>query len=335
MKVPAGISRFAGAFVFGLAIIFPLMNQGGVITFYEAIAGIWLLFLIPAYLLYIRLRKSVAKPQSMKTTIAIYVMGSSLYSIVEPVLAGYRLGYFMFIIPILVSLSLMMPSLYIRNRFYNANSKMDIASDSKYTGNLRKMLTGIDDNPPEVFINNMPLRVGANYVTHTDGKNKRIMIHSDAVDLFTEDELNSAILKKYYDLKNKTGLKLIYRINVLVIVFADFLIVSAILFQYITNLNVQLIIAMAMFWVTLGFIAGFPLILRRMAFGQESASDLASVKISGGFEHMKSYISKSVDNYKVSPLVVGRRYERVLKFTRKQSEKRLNALEHENIAGNT
>lgn len=315
-------SRFLIAFVFGLVIIFPLMNNSGVITWYEAIGGIWLLFLIPAYMFYLRTKRMSGKSPSLKVTIAIYVLVSSLYSFIEPVLAGYSLGLFKFVIPLLVTLTLFVPSIYLRSRVYNKIQDSMMSSDSKFTNNLKRTLSGIDDNPPEVFVNEQPLKMGAAFVTHTDGKNGRIMIHSEALGIFTESEIDSAVLKAYFDLKNRGGLKTLYRINALVVAFVDCLVILAIIFPYINSQILQVVSLSCMVVITFGFIIGFPRALRMLVFKQESTSDSASVRISGDSESLVSYISKSTENYRSSPFITSKRLERVIKYREKQSELR-------------
>lgn len=89
------LSRFIGALLFGAVIIFPLINQSGIITIYEVLLGIWLVFLIPAYLGYRSLSKNLEKKKSaLIMTTALYLMGSTLYSLVEPIIAGYNIGLY-------------------------------------------------------------------------------------------------------------------------------------------------------------------------------------------------------------------------------------------------
>lgn len=141
--------------------------------------------------------------------------------------------------------------------------------------------------------------------------------------MFSENEIKSAILKKYFELKNKSGLKLIYRLTAIIIFFVDALIFLSITVSYITNQNLQLVISFAVLLLTFGFIFSFQLILRKLLLVNEIRSDRYSTKISGNPEDMKSYISKSSENYMFSPLAIGRRYERAMTYQKKQAERRI------------
>ncbi len=327
MRTSLNFSRYLSAFILGTAIIFPLMNQSRVITVYEAIAGIWILFLVPTYFFYRNLRKNAGKSPSLKLALVVYALGSSLYTLIEPLMAGYNLGLYMFLIPIPASVIIFVPSLFIRHRSINAKPKTEQPPDIKFTENLRKLLRGVDDNPPDVFLNPAPVRVGSNYVTYTDGKSGRISIHSEALDKFTDEEINSAVLKKYFEKKNGDALKFIYKVNFIVMFYVDALIILAAAFQFITDQNLQLAVLLTLAAVTFGFILGFQFVVRLLVYRKEAVSDLATARVLADVSGLKSYIVKSMENYQVSPFVVGKRYDRVMNFQKKLAGKRISNIE--------
>ncbi len=327
MRLTPGLARFVSAFIYGFALILPLMNQSGVITVYEAIPIVWLLFLIPAFLLHRSVKRISGGKGGVKVTLAAYILVSSVYSVLEPVMAGYNLGYFAFLIPVVISFLLFLPSLWVRHRFYFAKPKEGIPTEQKYTENLRNMLAGIDVNPPEVSISDMPLRIGRSYVTYTDGIGKRILIHSDATTIFSEDELNAIILKKYFEMKNRDALKFIYTSNLAAIVVIDGLILSAILETFLNGQPLISLILIGAMLVFVGLIISLPLILRNLVIRKEVSSDLKSVRLSGNPENLKSYIIKSLENYKPSPLMTDKRLNRVRKVLEKQDLYRIRKME--------
>lgn len=331
MKLSPGSARIISAFIYGFALILPLMNQSGAITVYEAIILVWVFFLIPAFLLYRSVRNISGGKSGIKVTIVVYILISSVYSVLEPIMAGYNLGYYAFLVPVVISFLLFLPSLWVRHRFYFAEPKRDIPSDSKYTENLRKMLSGVDENPPQVSVTSTPLKNGRSYVTYTDGIGKRILIHSDAIDLFSEDELNAIILKKYFEMKNRYALKFIYMSNLAVIVFVDGMILSSILEIFLSSQTLLSLILIGAILVFVGLIISLPFILRILVLRKEVMSDLKSVSLSGDPENLKSYITKSLENYKPSSLMTDKRLIRVQKVLEKQDIYRIRKMENFNV----
>ncbi len=327
MRISSSSARLISAFIFGFALIIPLMNRGGVITVYEAIAFIWLLFLIPAFFLHTSIKRASEGKGQLKVTLAIYVLASSVYSALEPVMAGYDLGYFAFIIPLLISFLLLLPSLWVRHRFYYAKPKQQITADSRYTESLRNAVKGIDDDPPEVAIADTPMRNGRSYVTYTDGVNKKILIHSEALELFDEKELNAAVLKKYFEIRKKDALKFIYASNLAVVAFVDGLIILAILSTIMNSQTYLSYILLAAMLVLVALIITMPYLIRILVRRKEASSDLECVRLSGNAEYLKSYITKSLANYKPSPLMTARRIDRVRKVLGKQDLYRLNKID--------
>ena len=242
-------------------------------------------------------------------------------------MAGYNLGLYMFLIPVPASFIIMAPSLFIRHRSLNTEPKMGIPSDNGYTGNLRESLRGIDENPPEVFIIPAPLRTGSSFVTYTDGRAGRILIHSEALNAFTEEEINSAVFKKYFEKRNKDALRFTYKVNFMVMLYVDALIISGSIVHFIHDQSFQLAVLLTLAAITFGSILSFQFIIRLMVYRKETVSDLAIARVLGDFSGLKSYIVKSTDNYRVSPLVVGKRYERAINFQKKLAGKRIRYLE--------
>lgn len=321
------VTRFVGPIIIGFSIIFPLLNQSGTITIFEAILGIWLLFLVPAFLLYRNLRKNASKRMSFTLAMVIYAMGASLYSLIEPIIAGYNVFPYMFLIPIPASFIIMLPSILIRNRTIHAKPKTDIPSDPKYSEYLRKKVERFDQNPPEVYISPAPVRIGSAFVSHTDGKPVRIIVRSEAIEKFREDEIESAILKIYFDMKEKGALKSIYRLNFVVLFFLDGTIILTTFANYISDQNVKLVILPVLLILVLGFMALFPTITKKLVLVKEISSDSSAAKLIGDIESLKSYISKSAENYVVSPMAVGRRYERIINSQKRLAQKRIRKLE--------
>lgn len=321
------LTRYGIGVILGFSIILPLMNQNGVISIYEAITGIWLLFLIPAYFLYRSFRKNAPKKTSFYLSFSMYLMGSTLYSLVEPIIAGYNVYPYTFLIPIPTSFIVMLPSIVIRNRTFNAKPKSDIQSDPDYTEYLRVAVEKIDQNPPEVFISPTPVKIGSSFVTHTDGRSARVLIHSEALDKFSEDEIRSAVVKKYFEFKQKSSLKFIYRINFLALFILEGAIILTSLVNYVTTPDLKIAMLVAMLVLVFGSISSFPFAARRLIFLKERVSDVASAIQTNDTKGMKNYIIRSTENYVVSPLATGRRYERTIKFQKNLAARRISYLE--------
>lgn len=242
-------------------------------------------------------------------------------------MAGYNLDYFAFLIPIVVSILMFLPSVLVRHRFYFAEPKGEMQPDRKYTENLRNMLAGVEENPPEVSVTHAPLRSGRSYVTYTDGIGKRILLHSDAMDLFREDELNAVILKEYFELKNRYGLKFVYSSNLVAIALVDGIVILSILSTFLNGQSIISLILIGAMLVVIGMIISLPLLIRKLILRKEVLSDLKSVRLSGNTENLKPYITKSLDNYRPSPLMTDKRLARVRKILEKQDMYRIHKIE--------
>lgn len=170
----------------------------------------------------------------------------------------------------------------------------------------------IDEEPPEVCISNIPLRAGRSYVTYTYGEKKRILIHSGAVSLFSENELNAVILKKYFEIRRKDALKFVYTSNLATIAFVDGVIIPVVLSTFLNSQTFISYVFIAVTLVSVVLIAPLPYIIRALMKRKEISSDLASVRLSGDSENLKSYITKALENYKPSPLMTDKRVRKLM-----------------------
>lgn len=321
---PARIVTF---FLIGFVIIFPLLNQGGIINIYEAIAGIWAVFLIPAFLLYRTLSKSGGKKAALKFSAVLYVGAASLYSLVEPLIAGYDLGSYVYLILIPASLIIMMPSIYIWYKGRHARERPNLQIDETLTASLRAMLAGYDDNPPEVFIRSGDRKLGANFVTHTDGPNPKIGIFASAKGIYDEKEINAAILREYFDLKNRVASRFVITINLLIMMYLDGIVILSQLARVENSNILGLVFVGALGVLVFGFIGGFPALLKMLTFRKESGSDEKAARYMKDIDPLKSLILKGAENYIISPMATSRRAERMMVGQSRLADRRVKALE--------
>lgn len=322
--------RYASALVFGFAIVLPLANQSGLINIYEAIVGMWLLLLIPAFLFYRTISKSGSRKLASRLTAVAYILISSLYTLLEPTVAGYNIGYYAFLIPLPASLIIMMPSIFVMYRSKYARPKKEVQTDAKYTDSLKSMLSGIDDSPPEVFIRPSGRRVGSSFLGHTDGPEMRLSISEDAQEIFGEEEIGAALLKTYFEAKDRAAEKFVYKVNVSVMLYVDAIILLPSLANEVSNGFLKLAIALALAVVVLGFIGSFPFIIRRLILKKDMSSDAKASSLLKEPDQLKSFIMKAARNYRMPPLATPRRAERVVSQQEKLARKRVENLERLN-----
>ena len=79
--------------------------------------------------------------------------------------------------------------------------------------------------------------------------------------------------------------------------------------------------------VFVGLIISLPLIIRNLVRRKEVLSDLEAVRLSGNPDSLKSYIIKSQENYKPSPLMTDKRLIRVRRVLEKQDQYRMHKIE--------
>lgn len=324
--------RYLSAFLFGMVIIFPLLNQSGVISIYEALLGIWLVFLVPAYLGYRSMAKTGNRKAALILTAVIYIMGSALYSLIEPIIAGYNLGYIVFLIPVPASIIIMMPTIYIGYRSRTAKPKTGLVLDEPLTAWIRSKVENTDPNPPEVAMASRPRRVGANFASHTDGPQKKILLAQDARNIFGEDELHAAVLKTYYDMKANSSMKFIFRLNLILMLYVDAIILLTAFSKSITSSPFQLIFVLALAVVVFGFILSFPFIIRIMATRKDFFSDSKAAETLLDVESLKSYIKKAAENYIPSPMSTPTRQMKAKAYQQKIAGKRIARLENATYA---
>lgn len=320
-------ARIAVSFLIGFVIIFPLLNQSGVITIYEALAGIWAVFLIPAFFLFRTLSKAGNNRLALRFTAFVYILGSSLYSLVEPLIAGYNLGVYVFLIIIPASLIVVVPSFYLWYRSRYAHEKKDLQIDEELTGSLRNILAGIDENPPDVFIRQSNLRIGSAIVTHTNGPNPKIGVTSDAKGIYDQKEIGAAVLREYFAIKKNSALRLVFAINLSLMLYVDGIILLSGMAQMEIGNQLGLLLISALGVLVIGFIASFPYMVKLLSLRKELGVDLVAAKTLGEIETLKSLIRKGVDNYKIPAMITPRRVERMMAGQDRMAKKRIVALE--------
>lgn len=315
--------QYIAAFLFGAVIIFPLMNQSGVISIYEALLGIWLTFMVPAYLGYRSLSRTGNKKAALIMTVVLYLMGTSLYSLVEPIIAGYNIGTYIFLIPVPASLIVMVPSMFIYRRSRYAKPKDGLPLDESLTNWLASMVKASDPSPPEVVQASQPRRIGATFASHTDGTVRKILIAEDAREIFDEEELRAAVLKAYYELKSRAAEKFVYKLNYSVMIYVDAIILLSAFANTLSISALQVALLLALACVVFGFIVGFPFLIRHLVKRKDFASDSRTVTALNDSTALKSYIRKAVDNYIMSPMATPRRQARAIAYQRKLAMMRI------------
>lgn len=319
--------RIAISFLIGLVIIFPLLNQSGVLTIYEAIAGIWSVFIIPAFFLFRSLSKAGGKRPAMKFTVALYVLGASFYSLVEPLIAGYDLGLYAYLIIVPASLIIMVPSIFVWYRSAHAAEKTNLQIDNELSDSLRSMLAGTDDRPPEVYIRSSGRKIGSRIVTHTDGPNPKIGIYGDAKEKYDKEEISAALLREYFEIRGKSAMRFVVNINLAIMLYVDGIIALSALGRMESANLLGLVLTVLLGVLVFGFIAGFPAILKLMTLRKESGTDIKAAKYLNNVGPLESLIRKGVENYVIPPLATPKRVNRIMATQNKLADRRIKILE--------
>lgn len=318
------LRRYISAFVVGVAILFPILNQNGVITAYEAIAAIWVIFLVPAYLTYLSLSDGGNRQTAMKFVAVLYVMGSVLYSLFEPIIAGVNIGFFEYLIPVPVSFIVMIPSFYLSYRSKSPRPGKILEPSDELTSRLRRLLENVDGNPPTIVFGSQGSRLP---ITHTDGPGAKIVVSSSLLSMVEGEELDAALLKAYYDMKEKKSLRLVYKINVSFMLYLDALIALPIMINSIAFSLLQEILLIALAAVVIGFMAFLPLLIREITLRNERGTDLKVIRLMGSASPLKSYILRDAEKreiFSVSAITNPSRINRIRKnrmtIARRRSE---------------
>ncbi len=317
--------RIALVPIFVLIVFVPLLYSGGTILLYEALLLIWLVMLLPAYLIYASIRKRSSARTAGKYSAVVYVLSASFYSLATPVIAGKNLGLFGYLIIIPLAAIIMTPSLYLRYRTAHPATSQSYEKDSGLTRRLAELLPPENTDAPDVSI--YEGSAGPNRkVYYTDGPNGVIRVSRDAFENFAPMELDAAMLKTYFEKKNNMAFKTLQKINIYFAVYVSMIVVLGNLSREFGTTTAGIAFLIMLAAVVIGFIPSVPLIISESAYRKDLKSDTFAAMAMKSPDGIKSYINRGIREWSPGRVATPARIERVRRRVEKMAGRRIRHL---------
>lgn len=222
----------------------------------------------------------------------------------------------------------MVPSIFVHHRSKYAKPRTGLSIDEPLTNWLRSAVEGIDQYPPEVVLASKPRKIGASFVSHTDGTERKLVISQDAREIFKEDELRAAVMKGYCEMKSNASEKFVYVVNLTIMLYFDAIILLSAASNSISTESLKLALVIALAVVVLGFIFYFRFFIRLLHKRKEFDSDSTAAAILKDSTALESFIAKAANHYIMSPMATPRRQMKIMAYQQKMANMRIAHLEN-------
>ncbi len=288
--------RIISAFVAGSIVIVPLAYSGGIIPLYVAIGLVWALMVAPAFGLYMSIRGPGGRKAARKFSLFAYILGGLFFSIATPVIAGTASPMFTYLLAVPLSLIVMTPSLYLIYRATGGKTSTE-PEDPDLSRRLRTRLESSGITGSDVMVVNSIRVPPGRYVTHTDDPAGVVRVSGDARETLGEEELDAALVKAYYDMKNRLPMRMILQLNVSFMLYVDAIVIFGALSRALGTGIASTLSLLALAAVVIGFFPSVPLLVKELSFRKEARSDMLTARVPGLSDPLKSFIMKTAEQW--------------------------------------